>query len=166
MTDWINSLPGTPALAPPQLTPAGGAFVASVQVTLTAPDTNAVLRYTLDNSPPTTNSLLYAGPFLLTNSAIVSARAFELPFGDSIVASGAFTIRRPIFFSPVGSFSNGGFQIPFSGLVSQTYVFQASSNLSDWISLSTNLAPANTFNLVDPAASNFHYRFYRAFELP
>ena len=47
-TDWINSLPGTPALAPPTITPNGGTFIPSVTVTLQPPDTNAALYYTLE----------------------------------------------------------------------------------------------------------------------
>ena len=63
-------------------------------------------------------------------------------------------------------FSNGQFQLQLSGLAGKSYWFQASTNLFDWLSLSTNTAPSNLFNLVDPAASNFPYRFYRAIEQP
>src|SRR5262249_34006888 len=62
---WINSLPGTPALAPPTLDPPGGTFFDSATVALQHPDAGATLRYTLDNTSPTTNATLYTAPFAL-----------------------------------------------------------------------------------------------------
>lgn len=41
------------------------------------------------------------------------------------------------------------------------YVLQASSNLVNWVSLSTNNAPGNTITLVDPDANLHKKRFYR-----
>ena len=74
---WINSLGGTPALAPPVLAPASGIFTNLVTLTLLPPDTDAALYYTLDGTLPTTNSILYSGPFNLTYSAVVTANAFQ-----------------------------------------------------------------------------------------
>ena len=62
MAAWINSLPGTPALAPPTIAPNGGTFAPSVNVTLQSTNSGAALYYTLDGSLPTTNSFLYATP--------------------------------------------------------------------------------------------------------
>ena len=73
---WINSLPGTPALAPPLLTPSGGIFTSFVSVTAEETATNATtMYYTLNGSLPTTNSTLYIGPILVSNSAIVTVNA-------------------------------------------------------------------------------------------
>jgi hypothetical protein len=49
----------------------------------------------------------------------------------------------------------------FSGVPSNYYVLQATTNFVSWVPLSTNLAPSNVFNLFDPYATNFPYRFYR-----
>ncbi|TAL02647.1 MAG: hypothetical protein EPO07_07095, partial [Verrucomicrobia bacterium] len=162
--DWINSLAGTPALAPPGITPNGGAFGGSVSVTLTSSDTNAALYYTLDGALPTTNSLLYSAPLLLTSNATLSASAFETGYINSVAASAAFTVTPVIHFTSGGFLTNGQFQLGFYGFTGQTYVLLASTNLVNWTSLSTNLAVTNQFWLTDPGASNFPYRFYRALQ--
>jgi hypothetical protein len=46
-------------------------------------------------------------------------------------------------------------------VASNNYVLQATTNFINWVPLSTNPAPSNTFNLFDPQATNFPYRFYR-----
>ena len=55
---WINSLPGTPAEAPPTINPPGGTFGGSALVSLLPPDSLATLWLTLDGTLPTTNSTL------------------------------------------------------------------------------------------------------------
>ncbi len=162
ITAWINSLPGTPALAPPTITPAGGSFTRSVNVTLTPPDTNAALYYSLDGSLPTTNSFRYAGAFILFSNATVSVNAFETNYNNSVAAS-AFFLVQPLYFTSQG-FVNHVFQLGFAGIAGSNYVLQATTNFSVWTSLSTNTAPANLFNLIDVKATNYLYRFYRVLQ--
>ena len=162
MAAWINSLPGTPALAPPTIAPNGGTFTPSVNVTLQSTNNGATLYYTLDGSLPTTNSFLYATPFALTSNATVTANAFETGFNNSVAAQAVFIVTPPmIFFTSTGFLTNGQFQLGFSGVASSNYVLQATTNFINWVPLSTNLAPSNMFNLFDPQATNFPYRFYR-----
>ena len=160
ITAWINSLPGTPALAPPAVTPAGGSYVASVNVTLTAADTNAVIYYTLDGTLPTTNSMLYAGTFNVLTNRTVSASAYETNYNNSVAVSAVFAVQ-PLYFSAAGFLTNQQFQLVFVGVTGSNYVLQASTNLLVWVPLSTNTAVTNVFNLLDPAATNFPQRFYR-----
>jgi hypothetical protein len=163
---WINSLPGIPALAPPTITPAGGTFQGSVQVTLQPPDTNAALYYTLDGTLPTNTSSLYTGPLLLTNTAILSVNAFESGFTNSVAASDLFTILPAVNFVGMPSFVNGVFESEISVQMGKSYIFQASTDLSNWISLSTNSPTSSPFEEVDPAATNYPFRFYRAIQQP
>ncbi|HON06819.1 MAG TPA: lamin tail domain-containing protein, partial [Verrucomicrobiota bacterium] len=46
-------------------------------VTLSVPSTNAVIYYTIGTNLPGTNTTLYTGPINITNTTILSARAFE-----------------------------------------------------------------------------------------
>jgi uncharacterized repeat protein (TIGR03806 family) len=162
MADWINSLPGTPALAPPTLTPSPGIFTNTVELTLQPPNTNAVIYYTLDGSLPTTNSTLYVGPILLSNSATISANAWEPGYVNSVAVSGLFIIVPPLnnFFAP-GFAANGSFQVQYWAPAGQTYILQVSADLLRWIPVSTNTPSSAPFGWTDPGATNAPVRFYR-----
>ena len=163
---WINSLPGIPAEAPPLINPHGGTFFGSITVSLQAPDTNATLFYTLDGSLPTTNSLLYIAPFPLSNTAVVSANAYETNFNTSVAATAQFTLQTNMVLSAPLFLNGGAFQLQFTAAPNQSYVLQASANLVNWVPLSTNTPASSPFFWVDPAASNFPARFYRVVQLP
>jgi uncharacterized repeat protein (TIGR03806 family) len=162
---WINSLPGTPALSPPMIIPAGGTFTSPVNVTLQPPDSNATLYYTLDGSLPNTGSLLYSGPFLLASSAQVRANAFEPAFTNSVAANAQFTILTNLVLS-APNYSGGAFHLHFVAPTGFTYVLQASTNLAQWVPVATNVPASPSFNWLDPGASNFPARYYRVLQLP
>jgi hypothetical protein len=162
-TDWINSLPGIPALAPPTITPNGGTFLPSVSVALQSTNNNAILYYTLDGSLPTTNSFLYSAPFVLTGNATVTANAFETNFYNSVAASALFLVQ-PLHFTSSAFVGNGQFQLGFAGMINSNYVLQATTNFINWTPISTNTAASNFFNLSDPNATNYPYRFYRVLQ--
>jgi hypothetical protein len=161
--DWINSLSGTPALAPPSITPNGGTFTALANVTLAAPNTNSIIYFTFDNSLPTTNSFLYATPLSLTSNLTLTASAFATGYVNSATASALFTIQ-PMQFTTLGFATNGEFQLNFLGVPGQTYVLQGSSNLVNWVPLNTNVAATNLFQFTDPGAGGLPHRFYRVFK--
>ena len=66
-------------ISPPTISPAGGIFTNSVTVSLASSASGAVIYYTVDNSNPTTNSPVYTGPFVLTNTAAVKAAMVTEP---------------------------------------------------------------------------------------
>jgi len=158
-TDWINSLPGTPALAPASITPNGGTFPASVSVALQSPDPTAAIYYTLDGSLPTTNSLLYSGSFNLFSSATVTASAFKVNYINSASVSAVFNLP-PLHFTSE-AFTNGAFRLSLSAAPGSNYVLETSTNLTLWTPLLTNVATTNLFDFLDPDATNFPNRFYR-----
>lgn len=72
--------PGATATAP-IVSPAGGSFSGAVTVSLTTPTVGADIYYTVDGGEPTTSSIPYVGPFTVTETTTLKAKAF--------VASGA-----------------------------------------------------------------------------
>ena len=135
----------------------------AIAVALMAPDTNAMIYYTLDGSTPTTNSLLYAAPFNMTTNATVAASAFRTNYINSATATALFFIT-PVQFTSANFGTNLQFQMNFLGVPGSNYVLQASTNLLNWTPVSTNTAATNAFILFDPAATNFPQRFYRVLQ--
>jgi len=77
-------------LANPTITPNGGVFTNSATITLADAISGTTIYYTLDGTTPTTNSLLYTAPFVLTNSSSVNAMATKAGTANSGVTSAAF----------------------------------------------------------------------------
>jgi Fn3 associated len=122
-----------------------------------------VIYYTLDGSLPTTNSLKYTGPIVLTNGAItVSANAFASGHTNSVAASALFVVQ-PLYFASEG-FTNQNFSVQFVGAAGSNYVLEATTNFTTWVPLSTNTAPSGAFILSDPNAKSFPMRFYRVIQ--
>ncbi|HTB84156.1 MAG TPA: chitobiase/beta-hexosaminidase C-terminal domain-containing protein [Candidatus Sulfotelmatobacter sp.] len=159
MADWIHSLPGTPALAPPTITPGGGTFDNSVSVLLQQTNPLAAIYYTLDGSLPTNTSTLFTDPILLTSNLTVRAVASASDYNNSVAANATFIIN-PAQFTSV-ALTNGIVHLFFIGTTGQTYVLLGSTNLLSWTPLATNMAPSGIFEMVDPQASQFSARFYR-----
>ena len=59
------------------------------------------------------------------------------------------------------NFTNGGFQFNVSGPTGPNYVIMASSNLTNWNDLATNIAPTLPFQFTDAGAGATDRRFYR-----
>src|SRR6185503_15591452 len=57
---------------------------------------------------------------------------------------------------------SGQFQFTVLGIAGQTYATEGSANLTNWTSIVTNVAPANTFNVTDFTSTNVLQRYYRA----
>lgn len=82
----------TPKVAVPFITPSDGTFTNSVTVSLSTTTPGASIRYTITGNDPTESSALYVGPFVLTNSATVKARAYRTGYLPSDIATAALNV--------------------------------------------------------------------------
>ncbi len=76
----------------PTITPNGGSFSSSTPVSISSAPSPAVIRYTLDGTPPTASSPQYTGSFTLTQSAPVNCAIFLSNLQVSPVATAQFYI--------------------------------------------------------------------------
>lgn len=81
------------AYAAPVITPADGTTFrgAKQSVMIAYADASAEIRYTTDGSEPTTSSALYEGPFTITATTTVKAKAFAGGVWGGALASATFT---------------------------------------------------------------------------
>ncbi|MCI0351946.1 MAG: hypothetical protein L0Z53_21200, partial [Acidobacteriales bacterium] len=78
-----------------------------------------------------------------------------LEFGPESVP--AFTFKRTV---------DSECELELAGYPGQTYVVEASTNLSQWIAVSTNVAELGKFLFRDAESTNYSHRFYRAKAAP
>jgi uncharacterized repeat protein (TIGR03806 family) len=92
--EWINSMPGPSVLAPPSISPQGGTYAQPVEISLTASESGAEIRYTLDGSVPGPSDMLYEKPIRLSGPTVLRTRAFKPGFTRSITAQQVFIIGK------------------------------------------------------------------------
>jgi uncharacterized repeat protein (TIGR03806 family) len=92
LREWIDSMPGPSVLAPPGISPQGGTYPQPLEISLTASEPGAEIRYTLDGSVPGTTDMLYEKPIRLSGPAVVRARAYKQGFTRSITTQQVFII--------------------------------------------------------------------------
>ena len=112
------------------------------------------------------NLLIY---YINVVGAIPAPYASQFVHSSVIVPQGyvpnPFTPSPQLSASAVGSGQQ--FQLTVNGVAGQTYIVEASTNLSagNWVNISTNTAPATNgpflLQFVDPRASPYPTRFYR-----
>ena len=83
----------------------------------------------------------------------------------SAVSSANVTITsalpRALFSSPSGPQANGSATFNLSVTAGNSYRFQASTNLQDWVTLGAFTSVTTNVVCLDPAAASFKQRFYR-----
>jgi hypothetical protein len=103
-----------------------------------------------------------------SNAGIYSLRITN-GVGSAVSSNATLTvlnlaITNALYFVTSGIGLNvNGFQIQLSGPIGSNIVIQASSDLKNWVSISTNPAPAGSVSYLDTSATTYPVRFYRAF---
>ena len=101
---------------------------------------------------------------LRTMQEIFGVRPF---LGAAATATSLSDLFRPTIFLRSGGLTNGQFQMTFTGInPGKTNFIQASTSLTNWSSIRTNIATTNTLTYTDATATNFNGHFYRVVELP
>ena len=86
--------------------------------------------------------------------------------GDAANATDLSDLFTKFAIAPVGKSTNGAFQLTVTGVVpGRTNFVEASTNLTTWNAMSTNISTTNNFSVLDNAATNHSKRFYRAKEV-
>jgi hypothetical protein len=77
-----------------------------------------------------------------------------------------FSSPPPVVFTSFQYRPGGALSVQLSATPGKSYALEASTNLIDWISVSTNMSPTTVLNFTDLSVSNCPVRFYRAVQLP
>ncbi len=69
---------------------------------------------------------------------------------------------RQITIQSAGRDTNGAFSLNITGIVpGSTNLVEASTNLTTWSVIATNLSSSNSFSFTDNSATNHNWQFYR-----
>ncbi len=106
------------SVAVPAFSPAAGTYTGAQTVTMTSATSGATIRYTTDGSIPSeTSGTVYTGPFIVNDTTLLRAIAYETGLVDSSLASGLYAIGSPAFaLNDLVSFT-GSNAFLFAGLV-------------------------------------------------
>ena len=87
--------------------------------------------------------------------------------GDAVNMTDLSDLFSGVGLGSVVRMTNGGMQLTAVGEISgRTYLVQASSNLVNWVSISTNMAGTNAFTSTYSTRTNSNRCFYRLVQLP
>ena len=95
--------------------------------------------------------------------AVLSGGSISSNFGAAnLTAELAISQVTPPWLGNGQYLPDGSFQLTVYGDAGQSDTMQASTNLVDWVPIQSFVSTNGAMTVVDPAATNFNYRFYRA----
>jgi hypothetical protein len=137
-----------------------------------APGVRRTLVYSLNNTNvPGTNGPIVQIPFAVSSQETIGSGPLTL--ANVILARTDGTAQTPvglnagaIFVRPVNLLPDGHVQLFLQSTQDQRYAIQATTNLVNWVNISTNTATGDFMDLLDVDAAGVPYRFYRWQLLP
>jgi hypothetical protein len=135
-----------------------------------------VLVYSPTHAPITTGAMVWLSfamppatpdgivPLGLTNAIV--ARVAGQRVQPLAQADGALMVWAGGSFRSMTLESDGRLQMQFQGAVDRAYAFEVSTNLTDWLALTTNTMEGGLLNLTVTNTSIYPQQFYRARLLP
>ncbi|MEN9354397.1 MAG: hypothetical protein RL318_1722, partial [Fibrobacterota bacterium] len=106
-TKYTITPPGT--LSAPEFDPVAGEYKTARNVAIRA-DSGVTIRYTLDNSAPTTSSPVYGGPILVSSSQVIKAIALKEGMTTSVPGVASYAIRPDTVDAPRFSLEPGTYE--------------------------------------------------------
>ena len=106
-----------------------------------------------------TPGLSVASPFINTNGLSTLGANGLTDEALEIIPTQLLPLLRADSFGQIGA-ANGQLELSFSGYDGHTYAIQASSNLTDWVIISTNCPSDGIFEITNTTTSG--QQFYRS----
>ncbi len=115
VTDYMV-LPTT--AAPTFSLPSGSLGTNTLAVAIACATGDATIRYTLDGTEPTVESMAYTGALTLIQSSVIKAKAFKSGMADSAIATATYTVHAaaPVFDPPTGATATNSIDFSLSCL--------------------------------------------------
>jgi hypothetical protein len=143
---------------PVTMNPAPGSFTTSQSVKLTDTTAGAVIYYTTNGSPPTTNSSVYSAPIQVSATTSINAIAVAPGYAPSAVVGGTYSIAATSSVSlasaaNVDGIANSGTAVPGTGLDGGGYAYSAAllGTSLTWSGVSFTFGTPETLDAVSNA---------------
>ncbi|MDQ6631914.1 MAG: chitobiase/beta-hexosaminidase C-terminal domain-containing protein, partial [Verrucomicrobiota bacterium] len=134
----------------------------AISISLATETRGATILYTTDGSNPDYTSPVFTEPFTLPQTTTVKSVALKSGMNASPVISKQFIINPNAPSTTAHRGWNGQCEVRINGQVGQTFVIEASTDLTNWAEISTVTLTAPVYFYMDPNAASFTSRFYRA----